>query len=84
MSRLVGNSVTRFGEIKPIRQNILSLWQYFEGILSIWKNYETSLVFLGCYWANFRYWNSTNIEKYSSHLVTLVRNLLLHYFSSCQ
>ena len=47
-------NVTRFGEISPIWQNLLSLWQYFEGIFSIWQSYETALVNLVCHWANFR------------------------------
>ena len=30
-------TLTRFGEITPLWQNLKTLWQYFEGLFSIWQ-----------------------------------------------
>ena len=54
--------VTRFGEFSPLWQNPLSLWQYFEGIISNWQKYKTDLVNFVCFWANFQCYKWTNIE----------------------
>ena len=65
------DSVTKFGEISPLWQYFPSLCQYFEGIFSIWQNYETTSLNFVCHWANFNCCKWTNIAKKSSHLVTL-------------
>ena len=46
-------TVTRFGEISPFWLNLQSLWQYFDGIFSIWQSCETALVNCVCHWAHF-------------------------------
>ena len=45
-SPLIGTqpSVAIFGEICPLWQNGASLWQFFEGLRSIWRNFEPHLV----------------------------------------
>ena len=35
--RKVGSSVTRFGEISPLWQNVIGIWQKFKPILAIFK-----------------------------------------------
>ena len=49
----VPSSVTGFGEISPFWQTFKIIWQYFEGLFSIWRNFERSLANLVCFWANF-------------------------------
>ena len=36
-------SVTRFGKMSPIWRNKLRLWQNVDGLISIWKNFESTL-----------------------------------------
>ena len=36
-------SVTRFGEILPIWQDIKSLWKNFKHLICMWENYEPTL-----------------------------------------
>ena len=33
-------SVTRLGKILPLGQTFKNLWQTFEGLYSVWKNFE--------------------------------------------
>ena len=40
------NRVTRFSEISPHWQNLVSLWQSFEGLFSIWPYFEPILAIL--------------------------------------
>ena len=56
-------SVTRFGEISPLRRNIKQLWQILKAPLSIWKNFEHTLANFLCNWANFQCCKWPNIEK---------------------
>ena len=41
---LTTTSVTRFGEISPLRQKLTSLWQFFDILFLIWQNAGPSLV----------------------------------------
>ena len=70
-------SVTRFGEISPLWQEKLSLWQYLEGLLSLWQNFEPTLVNVYASGAIFYCCKKPNIEKIFSHLVTLWRAVAL-------
>ena len=60
-------SVARFGDISPIWQQKFSLWQFLEGLFSLWQNLEPTLV---NFYAFGKKCNVIN-EKWSSHLVTL-------------
>ena len=60
------DSVTRFGEISPILQKVLSLWPMDSWFL-IWQNVEPSLANLVHYWPNFHCCWRPNINN----LVTL-------------
>ena len=64
-------SVTRFGEISPIWQNELRLWQNFDGLISNWQIFESTLAKFLCNWANFHGCKWPNIKKLSRYLVTL-------------
>ena len=46
---MIVRSVTRFDEISPLWQHWKNLWQCFEGLLSIWQNFEPTLANLLCY-----------------------------------
>ena len=74
----IRTSVTRFGDISPLwqnilllSQNILLLWLNLEGLFSIWQNFELSWAKVLCYWANFYCCKWPNIKQLPSHLVTL-------------
>ena len=63
-----GSSATRFGEILILWQTFTSLWQFFDGVLLIWQNVESSLAnMLLHYWANFHCCKCSNFEKQSGH-----------------
>ena len=57
------SSVTRFGEISPLWQNILRLRQNLSGLFSIWQNFEPILAKVLFYWANYHYCKWPNNEK---------------------
>ena len=65
-------SVTRFGEISPLRQNYKRLWQMFKCPLSIWQNFEQTLANSFYYWVKIIAVFGQILKKQSSHLVTLV------------
>ena len=68
--RLLESSVTRFGEISPNGK----IWNVFGKILIfflIWQNVEHNLLNLFHYCAHFHCYKGPNIEKKSTHLVTL-------------
>ena len=56
-------SVTKFGEISPLGQNVKQLWQMFKGPLSIWQNFEHTWANFLRDWVNFQCCNWPNIEK---------------------
>ena len=56
-------SVTRFCEISRLWQNIISLWQCFDGLFSIWQNCEPTLVNILCFWANIHRCKGPKIER---------------------
>jgi len=39
------SSVTRFGEISPLWQNLKTLWLFFEGLFYIGQNFEPNWAF---------------------------------------
>ena len=45
------DSVTRFGEISPFWPKFKLIWQNFEGLFSIWHNFESTLANFVCFWA---------------------------------
>ena len=47
------DSVTRFGEISPLWQILLSLWQFFESLFCIWHTSKPILTNFVCHWADF-------------------------------
>ena len=57
------SSVTRFGEISPLWQNILRLRQNLSGLFSIWQNFEPILAKVLFYWSNYHYCKWPNNEK---------------------
>ena len=65
-------SVTRFGEILPLWQIIKCLWQFYEGLFSIWEKLLPTLAIFGYNWATFHCYKWTNNENYKSHLLTLL------------
>ena len=81
-------SVTRSGENSPLWQNISSLWQFFDGLISIWQYCEPTLVPVLCCWAIIRFCKGTKMERIilpSGHTVgvCLAATFLLH-LSTCQ
>ena len=38
--------MNRFGKISPFWQNPQSVWQKFEGIFSVWQNFEIAIGWL--------------------------------------
>ena len=42
----------RFGEISPFWPKFKLIWQHFEGLLSIWHNFESTLANFVCLWTN--------------------------------
>ena len=37
------NSVTRFGDFSPLKQNLNFFWQYFESLCCIWHSFEPTV-----------------------------------------
>ena len=37
--------VTWFGEILPLWQNFINLWQIVKGLLSVWQNFEPTTAY---------------------------------------
>ena len=68
-------SVIRSGKISPIWLKFKTLWQFFEGLFSIWRNPELTLVKFKCYWANSHGCKWAIIEKLTSYLVTRLQTL---------
>ena len=64
-------SVTRFGEISPLWQKLKCLWQFNEGLFSIWQKLLPTLANFVYNWAIFHGCKWTNNENYENHLVTL-------------
>ena len=50
---LMLTSVTRFGEISLLWQNIIGVWHFLDSLLGIWLNCEPTLVDFLCCWANY-------------------------------
>ena len=46
------NSVTRFGEILLLGQTFKNLLQTFEGLFSVWQNFEPTLATFDQFWGN--------------------------------
>ena len=63
ISKRPGPSVTRFGEILPIKQKFRNLWQHFKGLFDIWQSCEPTLGLFVCFWAKFHHCKWPNIEK---------------------
>ena len=70
-------SVTRFGEISPNWQYTASLWAIFKSLNQYLAKFYTIFGKLLCFCANFHCYKCPNIEKSSSHLVTLHANQVL-------
>ena len=64
-------SVTGFREKSPIWQYFASLWAISKSLNSIWQNFIPSLLNCYAFWATFHCYKWPNIEKLSSHPVTL-------------
>ena len=45
-------SVTRIGEISPFWPKFKLICEHFEGLFSIWQNFESTLSIFVCFWAN--------------------------------
>ena len=53
-------SVIRFVEISPLGQTFKNIWQIFQGLVSVWQNFEpTNYKF----WANLMHRKKANNEK---------------------
>ena len=50
---MISDSVTGFGEISPLCQNLQSLGQFFQCLFTIWQNFEPTLANFVYFWANF-------------------------------
>ena len=70
-SRYQRFSVTKFGEISPLWQNLTSHWQFIRVLLFIGIILKFNLANFACLWATLLWCKSTKIEEYSSNLVTL-------------
>ena len=46
------SSVTRFGEILLLGQTFKNLLQTFEGLFSVWQNFEPTLATFDQFWGN--------------------------------
>ena len=68
---LMQTSVTRFGENSTLWHKIKCLWQFCEGLFSIWQKVLPTLVNFVYNWAIFHGSKWTNNENYKSPLVTL-------------
>ena len=78
----VGTSVTRLSEISPLWQNFEVFGQLLKALFTILQNFEPTLANNLCFWANLFSCKWPNIEKYSSHLVTLVGTYTWGTFSN--
>ena len=58
----IRHSVTRFGEISPLLQKLISLVQYLEVLFVIKSNFEPVLANFKCYWAHFNSCKGPNIK----------------------
>ena len=67
--------MTRLGEISPLWQNLKVFEQLKKALFTIWQNFEPTLSNILCFWANLHSYKWPNIEKHSSHLVTLTTSL---------
>ena len=56
-------SVTRFGEISPLWQHLMTLCQMVEGLISVWQNFEPTVAKMLYFWAVFQCCKWPNIEK---------------------
>ena len=68
-TNLVALSVTRFGEISPLKQKFRTLWQYFKGLFGIGQSCEPTVGQFVFFWANFHCCKRPNLEKQSGHTV---------------
>ena len=68
----ISSSVTRLGEILPLWQKIKFLWQFYEGLFSIWQKLLPTVANFVHNWAIFHGCKWTNNEYYKSYLVTLI------------
>ena len=57
------SSVTRFGEIPPLWQNFKTLGQFFECLVSVGQNFETTLAHILFSLANFHCCKWPNINQ---------------------
>ena len=56
-------SVTRFGEIPPLWQNLKTLRQFFEGLFSVGQNFKPTLANLVYYLAILHWSKWPNIKQ---------------------
>ena len=45
-------SVTRFGEMSPLWQNLQRFWQFCMSLFSLWHNFKHTMTNFRCRWAN--------------------------------
>ena len=76
-------SVTRFGEISPIRRDFRSLWQTFECLICVWQNFEPTLALKKFLWDIF---HCRKIAKFRApgHTVSVFQKMDLSLYSSLQ
>ena len=60
-------SVTRFGEISPLGQHFMNVYQMVEGLFCVWQILEHTLAKLLCVWTVFQCFTWPNIGKTSDH-----------------
>ena len=65
------NSVTRFGKISPLWHNFKSLGEIFQGLFSIWQNFDPTVGKMFYIWVSFECCRWPNILTQFKHLVTL-------------
>ena len=68
-------SVTRFGEMSPLWQNAKIIRQLFEGLISIWQNFELTMEIQCAFGPKYIVVNGQILSKHSRHLVTLLIRL---------
>ena len=74
--------MTRFGEISQLGQTFKCLRRTFEGLLSIWQNFEPTWGKNYELLANLSFCKQLNNEKYSNHLVALAFVILVEFAST--
>ena len=47
----------------PLFKNVINLWQFFEGLFSVWQNCEPTWANFMCYWAKVHCCKWQNIER---------------------